>query len=37
VRDGGVGGSGAGFVGELVGWCVGGASEGWIEYISRRC
>jgi hypothetical protein len=34
VGDRGVGGCGGGFVGELVGWCVGGTSEGWVEYIS---
>jgi hypothetical protein len=34
VRNGGVGGGGGSFVGELVGWCVGGTRDGWVEYIS---
>ena len=36
MGDGGVGGSGGGFVGKLVGWCVRGTRERRIEYISGR-
>jgi hypothetical protein len=36
VGDRGVGGGGGGFVGKLVGWCVGGTSERRVEYISER-